>query len=246
MLRTLTSALFISAACTTSFAQVWDISRDFSAVQEEHDWRYLYSQDGVQQFMHNYAPEYWNVQYDPAVNPSYWTNISKDSMHPNSVNTSGGRSPVNQQAVLGWKCGASAHYIIRYRVYKSNTGCGDGVLWEVRKGAGLLELVNLPFNDNIGHAASIETDIDIAQLVTFTLSPLVNDICDTTGYQAAIFGSCQFDLNRDGLVDDADFSIFIGAYNDLVTISGDFNSDGFTNDADFLLFVPAYNQLLCP
>jgi hypothetical protein len=64
---------------------------------------------------------------------------------------------------------------------------------------------------------------------------------------------CAGDLNGDGLVDDADFVIFLAAYNlldcaDPNMPSGcpaDLNSDDSVDDADFVEFVAAYNQLLC-
>lgn len=67
-------------------------------------------------------------------------------------------------------------------------------------------------------------------------------------------GTCQGDLNSDGFVDDADFVIFVAAYNildcaDSGMPSGcpaDFNADGFVDDSDFVLFVSAYNELVCP
>lgn len=66
--------------------------------------------------------------------------------------------------------------------------------------------------------------------------------------------SCPCDLNGDGFVDDADFSIFVGAYNILdcadpampAGCPSDFNGDGLVDDADFVIFVPAYNALICP
>lgn len=65
---------------------------------------------------------------------------------------------------------------------------------------------------------------------------------------------CPADLNNDGFVEDADFSIFVVAYNILdcadpempFECPADLNADGFVDDADFVLFVSAYNELLCP
>ncbi|MGH7245015.1 MAG: hypothetical protein ACREJD_16490 [Phycisphaerales bacterium] len=65
---------------------------------------------------------------------------------------------------------------------------------------------------------------------------------------------CPCDLNGDGFVDDADFVIFVNAYNILdcadpfmpAGCPADFNGDGFVDDADFVIFVPAYNELVCP
>ncbi len=66
--------------------------------------------------------------------------------------------------------------------------------------------------------------------------------------------SCPCDLNHDGLVEDADFSIFVLAYNLLdcadpsmpAGCPADFNHDGIVEDADFVIFLAAYNELLCP
>ncbi|MFO0859652.1 MAG: hypothetical protein U0570_03785 [Phycisphaerales bacterium] len=65
---------------------------------------------------------------------------------------------------------------------------------------------------------------------------------------------CPWDLNNDGAVDDADFSVFIGSYNtldctDVAMAAGcpaDFNYDRVVDDTDFVLFLAAYNTLLCP
>lgn len=59
-------------------------------------------------------------------------------------------------------------------------------------------------------------------------------------------GTCPCDLNGDSMVDDSDFVLFAGAYNELVTMAADFNGDGLTDDADFVQFAGAYNELMCP
>ncbi|MBS0189761.1 MAG: hypothetical protein U0573_08630 [Phycisphaerales bacterium] len=71
-------------------------------------------------------------------------------------------------------------------------------------------------------------------------------------YASFDFGPCAGDLNGDLLVDDADFSIFVVAYNDLLcpdypdTCLGDLNGDAYVDDADFSIFVVAYDELICP
>lgn len=57
---------------------------------------------------------------------------------------------------------------------------------------------------------------------------------------------CPSDLNFDGLVDDADFSVFASAYDRLTTTDGDLTVDRVTDDADFSVFAVAYDVLLCP
>ncbi len=57
---------------------------------------------------------------------------------------------------------------------------------------------------------------------------------------------CPGDLNGDGLVNDDDFSIFIGYCNNLLDPRGDLTGDDLTEDADFTVFVGNYDALLCP
>lgn len=59
-------------------------------------------------------------------------------------------------------------------------------------------------------------------------------------------GSCPADLNNDNNVDDADFVLFAGYYEQLLTFGGDINGDGVTDDSDFVLFADGYNALICP
>lgn len=57
--------------------------------------------------------------------------------------------------------------------------------------------------------------------------------------------SCPADYNGDDVVDDADFTIFVPSYNNLIDFRADLNGDGLTDDADFSLFASAYNDLIC-
>lgn len=64
---------------------------------------------------------------------------------------------------------------------------------------------------------------------------------------------CVGDLNKDGVVDDADFSLFAVAYDILdcnepampAGCPADLNGDGLVDDADFSEFVVAYDALVC-
>lgn len=61
---------------------------------------------------------------------------------------------------------------------------------------------------------------------------------------------CPGDLNADGMVDDADFQLFIVSYDQLVvppaSMAADLTRDALVDDADFVAFLVGYNQLLCP
>ncbi len=63
---------------------------------------------------------------------------------------------------------------------------------------------------------------------------------------ASLSTPCPGDLNGDGLVNDADFNLFVGPYDSLIDPRADLTGDGNTDDADFQVFVQAYNELLCP
>ncbi|MBX3388441.1 MAG: hypothetical protein KF691_03180 [Phycisphaeraceae bacterium] len=84
--------------------------------------------------------------------------------------------------------------------------------------------------------------------------PAANQTLVLNAIAFAVDRGCAGDLNSDGLVDDADFSLFVVAYNLLDCADGampagcpaDFNRDGFVDDADFSIFVVAYNELICP
>lgn len=60
---------------------------------------------------------------------------------------------------------------------------------------------------------------------------------------------CSGDLNGDGFVDDADFSLFAQSYDVLVvppaSAFADLNQDGAVDDADFVAFAAQYDALLC-
>ncbi|MBL8875863.1 MAG: hypothetical protein JNM86_08725 [Phycisphaerae bacterium] len=73
----------------------------------------------------------------------------------------------------------------------------------------------------------------------------------------ARYGGCAFceaDLNNDSLVNDADFAIFLAAYDPMVCADpsmpagcpSDFNADGLVSDEDFAIFILAYDTHLCP
>ncbi|MBS0191696.1 MAG: hypothetical protein U0573_11585 [Phycisphaerales bacterium] len=65
---------------------------------------------------------------------------------------------------------------------------------------------------------------------------------------------CIADLNKDGVVNDEDFQIFVPAYDTLDCDAlamprgciADLNFDGVVDDSDFQIFVIAYDALLCP
>lgn len=81
-----------------------------------------------------------------------------------------------------------------------------------------------------------------------------NGCNDATSAAAAVsVNTCPGDLNADGVIDDADFTIFVGAYNVLVCedpsmavgCPADLNGDGLVEDLDFQVFIVGYDALVC-
>ncbi len=75
--------------------------------------------------------------------------------------------------------------------------------------------------------------------------------CSGLGVGSLVPGiQCPGDLNYDGIVEDADFVIFVQAYNALIVPDADkrcdWNGDRLVEDSDFVFFVGYYNDLLCP
>ncbi|MBS0189245.1 MAG: hypothetical protein JSS51_14365 [Planctomycetes bacterium] len=108
-------------------------------------------------------------------------------------------------------------------------------------------------------AAAANTDqpslaISNAQLTQQRFRLKVSNHCAAQVSNPATLRVCVADFNCDGSVDDADFLVFVTAYNLLACedpamppgCAPDLNRDGVVDDADFVLFVAAYNDLLCP
>jgi hypothetical protein len=110
-----------------------------------------------------------------------------------------------------------------------------------------------PRFQNIPHTAATAT-------ITFVMEgPGIQDLGDESWAMDNLrisvnAAACVGDLNNDNQVDDADFQIFVVAYDILdcadasmpVGCPADLNADGFVDDADFQVFVVAYDELLCP
>lgn len=82
---------------------------------------------------------------------------------------------------------------------------------------------------------------------------VLGNTCSSTTSDPATIQICVSDLTCDGLVEDADFSVFIVAYNTLdcadpimpANCPADLNRDGVVDDSDFQAFVRAYDELIC-
>ncbi len=136
---------------------------------------------------------------------------------------------------------------------------GDDVVLLVREGQslevapGVFKVLNA-----IAHHSNCNTGdglpISLGSNGTWAFQADLNNFSTTAICVATIEGDCPADLNSDGLVEDADFVIFLAAYNILDCLDpamslgcpADLNGDAVVDDADFVAFLAAYNELVCP
>ncbi|MBX3389485.1 MAG: hypothetical protein KF691_08525 [Phycisphaeraceae bacterium] len=142
-----------------------------------------------------------------------------------------------------------------------------GIL-EVGPKATVLNLVDLFDNDAAGQssreAVYVETLIvnagsrlNTGGIRVYARYSSIAGTVDNISNVITLGGPCDADLKIDAMVDDADFSLFVSAYNvsdcsdnAMPRLGGggcraDLNFDGFVDDADFQIFVGAYDRLLC-
>ena len=101
---------------------------------------------------------------------------------------------------------------------------------------------------------TVYTDVISANLAASLTVKVLTPGATLSWCSNATYNTCAGDLNIDGLVDDADFQIFVVAYNILdcadssmpAGCPADLNAVGFVDDADFSAFAVAYDTLLCP
>ncbi|HEX8876456.1 MAG TPA: endonuclease/exonuclease/phosphatase family protein [Phycisphaerales bacterium] len=183
--------------------------------------------------------------------PSLYTNISGASDH----------KPVVADFILPLPDPASGHNLVSPADASVNLGLSQSLTWTLGQRVTDYTVV-LSTNSDLSSPILSQT---VASVGPATLSVPANllSYCGTyywtvrannrSGAANSPSGIWSFrvrgqtDLNADGFVDDTDFVIFAGAYEELVTSVGDFNDDGFTDDSDFVIFAAAYNALLaCP
>ncbi|MBX3379547.1 MAG: hypothetical protein KF805_05605 [Phycisphaeraceae bacterium] len=162
------------------------------------------------------------------------------------VTPDAGLSPVVTQQPEDTSASPVAHFDIvaspnggAYRWMKNSVPLNDGAT-----GSG--SVISGSFSPNLAISGVTPSDSG-----TYRCS--ITNTCGTVASDAAYLIFCAGDLNADGLVEDADFVLFLAQYNILDCAdssmrpgcSADLNKDGVVDDADFQLFVPAYNELIC-
>jgi hypothetical protein len=145
---------------------------------------------------------------------------------------------------------------------KIAVGCnseGNAVIWTKTRGSVQINdiVYSLPNLPDWFQKAEMATGISVdgTKIVGYTSRTFqVNNVPNTIKQAFILSGlnvfsdSCPSDLNKDGLVNDMDFSAFASQYDSVlcsIDCNGDINLDSFVDDKDFSLFVVAYDNLNC-
>lgn len=158
-----------------------------------------------------------------------------------------------------------------WNFFLNKFGLAFGNTWfAIKSGGSLLSVPALPSANPLGKLISI-VEWDNGQTVINLApgNPLVEIAVygDFTGFSPPppsgaiqpiigtvnILTNCLGDLNNDGVVDDADFVLFVPAYNILLCqdpampaeCPSDFNRDGAVDDEDFAIFIQSYGLPIC-
>lgn len=176
----------VISAMPDAGARIADSVADFSLVQGNGGWRYLYQEPGqpLKELGDIHGMSWW-MDYE-----TRWTNITSDSMHPN-VDGKGdalGNLPGKgtEYAVRRWTADVTGSAEIEYIVAKDNTQCGDGVLTRILIDD--MELVEhkVNFNDNSGFSGTLHAPLLVGSNVDLRLEPGADQDCDGTHFVAKI------------------------------------------------------------
>ncbi|MGH7244772.1 MAG: hypothetical protein ACREJD_15270 [Phycisphaerales bacterium] len=168
------------------------------------------------------------------------------------------------------------HTDITATILVPNSGCsspaiqsitGTGAVAPSQTAMITVSATNGIFFEWLKNGVSLNGDGRITGTATATMTISEPTPADAASYRMRVYNACGTpkvsdafvltvicggDLNRDAMVDDADFVTFAQAYELLACPASptpcpaDMNVDGFVDDLDFVVFAAQYDQLVCP
>jgi hypothetical protein len=161
-----------------------DSVTEFADRQGSNNWYYGYWQKtGDADGAYDYRTEFvqftqfgvYTIVGGPAWNTStssYWTGLAAIGGHPNGVQTSGGRMPVEQWAIRRWISSLGGSITITGRLAKFNTSSnGDGVVGAVLVNGTTLFSRQLAATDGVGVNYSVVATVVPGSVVDLILTP---------------------------------------------------------------------------
>ncbi len=166
--------------------RVTDSVVDFSLIQGNGRWRYLYQEPGepLKELTDIHGMMWW-MNYE-----TRWTNIGTDFMHPNvhgKPNALGNFVNMGvQYPVRRWTADVAGTADIDYAVAKANTLCGDGVVTRILVDDVELVEHTIAFNDDAGFGGTLHATVLVGSNVDLLLEGGANEDCDGTRFTAKI------------------------------------------------------------
>ncbi len=196
--RRLGASLLLAAsiAPTTPAQLLADSVADFSGIQGQNNWVYLYSVGTYNVnalipfpfFTPGGPPEngYWHREEGSG---GYWTAIWDKGCHPNGTTTSYGRKNELNTVTRRWIAPVSGTLNVS-GVVKMNDGVGgNGVVGAIHLNGELKWAQAIASNNTQGVPFQIQLCVSVGQWIDFTVDPKdSNDLVDSTGYIATIHG----------------------------------------------------------
>jgi len=161
-----------------------DSVTEFANQQGSNNWYYGYWQktgdsDGVYDFRTEFVRftqfGIYTIVGGPAWNTSsssYWTGLANIGGHPNGVQTSGGRMPVEQWAIRRWISPIDGSITITGRLAKFNTSSnGDGIVGAIMVDGVTLFSRQIAATDGVGVNFSVEATVLPGSVIDFIMTP---------------------------------------------------------------------------
>ncbi|MGK7902570.1 MAG: excalibur calcium-binding domain-containing protein [Hormoscilla sp.] len=174
-----------------------DSLQDFSGIQGENNWYYGYYSGDMTSADFKEMPEFDFDGFDVnsgnrwSVEPgAYWTVLSAEGAHPNSVTTSGGRKTEDQWAVRRWVSPFSGSISITGHLAKIDgraDGPRDGVIGSIIVDGKTIWSKQIAAGDTTGIDYSLIAEgIKVGSTIDLAIAPGANDFNDMSTFTAQI------------------------------------------------------------
>ncbi|MBC7265071.1 MAG: fibronectin type III domain-containing protein [Chloroflexi bacterium] len=146
----------------------WRASTGFSLEQGANQWYYQYRVSSTYRYM-TVSGDKWKAP------GTQWCLLWGDGGHPSIY-----------EAARRWRSPVTGTVRITGNARKSNTGGGDGVIVSIWKNATKLWERTLAFNDGVGYAFDLTTEVAVGDSIYFRIAQRGNDYYDGTAFDPTI------------------------------------------------------------
>lgn len=182
--------MLVMGLMTAKAAVIFDSVADFSGTQGQDNWYYgYYDGDSASPFTSSdfeELPQFindtiWLInREDPS---GYWTSLYATGGHPNGP-VGNYFQGTEHWAVRRWISDVTGTLQIEGALAKLNTTGGDGIIGHVFINGDALFSQRIYAHDGTGVNYSIQTEVNVGDIIDFAIQPVANDLYDSTGFTA--------------------------------------------------------------